>query len=268
MKTPSLPLNSFIALVGEIRKQLLTAWTYRVNTVVALLTIGFVFVGIAFLMSDGTMTQEEIAPMFVGYLTWFYAMGAIGDLSWGIRSEISAGTLEQISMSPAPIGFILLGRVFANLITSTVQLLIQGTILMLVLNIRLPMRWEAIPALAITLVGVFGFGFVLAGATLIFKQIESLANLFQNMLMFFNGMLLPLSAMPGWLAAIARTMPTTQGVYVLQRLLLDGVSLADAWRDGSLIWLLVNSSIYFAIGWVVFSACERIAKAQGSLGQY
>ena len=268
MKTTSSFLNGFITLIGEIRKQLLTAWTYRANTVIAMLTIGFVFIGIAFLMSDGTMSPEEIAPMFVGYLTWFYAMGAIGDLSWGIRGEINAGTLEQISMSPTPIGIILLGRVFANLIISTVQLLIQGAILLLILDVRLPMRWEAIPALAITLVGVFGFGFILAGATLIFKQIESMANLFQNMLMFFNGMLIPVAAMPGWLAAIARTMPTTQGVYVLQRLLLDEASLADTWRDGSLIWLLVHSAIYFAVGWVVFSACERVAKAQGSLGQY
>ena len=171
-------------------------------------------------------------------------------------------------MSPTPIGIILLGRVFANFLISTAQLLIQGTALLLLLNVRLPMRWEALPVLGITLVGVFGFGFMLAGATLVFKQIESLANLFQNVLMFFNGMLLPLDAMPGWLASIARTMPTTQGVYVLQRLLLDGESLMSMWQDASLIWLIVHSMVYFTIGWLVFSSCERIAKTRGSLGQY
>jgi ABC-2 type transport system permease protein len=260
--------TAFITLMGEIRKQLLTAWTYRMNTLVAMFTIGFVFIAIGFLMSDGTMAQEEIGPMFVGYLAWFYAMGAINDLSWGIRSEISAGTLEQLSMSPTPIGIILLGRVFANIIISTLQLLIQGTVLVILLKVHLPMRWEAVLVLAITLVGVFGFGFMLAGATLIFKQIESLANLFQNVLMFFNGTLLPITAMPVWLAGIARTMPTTQGIYVLQRLLLDGESLINLWRDASLIWLVVHSIVYFTMGWVVFSACERVAKMQGSLGQY
>ena len=86
--------------------------------------------------------------------------------------------------------------------------------------------------------------------------------------MFFNGMLLPLSAMPGWLAAISRTMPTTLGVGALQRLLLDGASLMSLWQDTSLIWLIVHSSLYFCVGWVIFSTCERIAKNQGSLGQY
>ena len=116
------------------------------------------------------MTPEEIGPMFVGYLAWFYAMGAISDLSWGMRSEINAGTLEQLAMSPTPIGIILLGSpVFANFIISTVQLLIQGTVLAYLLGIRLPMRWEAIPIMGITLVGVFGFGFMLAGATLVLR---------------------------------------------------------------------------------------------------
>jgi ABC-2 type transport system permease protein len=257
-----------ITFIGEVRKQLLTAWTYRMNTLTAMFTIGFVFIGIGFLMTQGTMSQEEIGPMFVGYLAWFYAMGAIGDLSWGMRSEINAGTLEQLSMSPTPIGIILLGRVFANFIISTAQLLIQGSVLALLLHVQLPMRWEAVVVLGITLVGVFGFGFMLAGATLVFKQIESLANLFQNVLMFFNGMLLPVAVMPGWLAAFSRTMPTTQGVYIMQRLLLDDESMVILWQDGSMIWLLIHSMIYFIIGWVVFSACENIARTQGTLGQY
>jgi hypothetical protein len=30
----------------------------------------------------------------------------------------------------------------------------------------------------------------------------------------------------------------------------------------------VHSAIYLAIGWLVFAYCERVAKEQGSLGQY
>jgi ABC-2 type transport system permease protein len=115
---------------------------------------------------------------------------------------------------------------------------------------------------------VYGFGFILAGATLVLKQVESFSNLFQNILLFLNGTMLPVASMPGWLAAISHTLPSTQGVVVLRRVVLDGQSLAAVWQDRSLIWLLVHSAVYFATGWFVFAYCERTAKAQGSLGQY
>lgn len=55
---------------------------------------------------------------------------------------------------------------------------------------------------------------------------------------------------------------------MIRRVVLGGQSLATVWQDGSLVWLLVHSAIYFIIGWVVFAWCERMAKEQGSLGQY
>ena len=130
------------------------------------------------------------------------------------------------------------------------------------------MRWQGLLVLAMTLVGVYGFGFIVAGATLVFKQVESFANLMQNVLVFLNGTLLPVHNMPGWLANIARLLPSTQGIVVLRRILLDGQSLASVWRDGSLLWLIVHSALFLATGWLVFGICERVAKEQGSLGQY
>lgn len=260
--------TALVTLLGEIRKNLLISWTYRANMLVSTFTIGFVFVGIGFLMGQGELDPDQLASMFLGYLAWFYTLAAIGDLSWGLRGEMNAGTLEQMSMSPTPIGLVLMGRVFANLMLSTAQILVQGGVFFLLLGIRIPMRWEGIPVLAVTLVGVFGFGFLIAGATLVFKQFESFANLMQNALLFLNGTILPIDVMPGWLAGIGKTLPSTQGIIVLRRVVLDGQSLVAAWQDGSLVWLVVHSAIYLAVGWLVFGYCERVAKVQGSLGQY
>ena len=115
--------TALVIVLGEIRKGLLISWTYRANMVVSMFTLGFIFVSIGFLMGEGELDPEQLASMFVGYLTWFYTLSAIGDLSWGLRGEMNAGTLEQMSMSPAPIGLVLMGRVLANLILSTVQTL-------------------------------------------------------------------------------------------------------------------------------------------------
>jgi ABC-2 type transport system permease protein len=260
--------TALIAFLGETRKGLRISWTYRANMLVSLFTVGFVFVGFAFTIGGGRLEPAELAPMYLGYLVWYFALIAIGDLAWGIRSEMTAGTLEQMAMSPAPLEIVLLGRAFANLLWCILQVVIQGVVLLALLRFRLPLRWEGLVILGLTLAGIYGFGFVIAGLTLVFKQIESFANLVQNALLFLNGTLLPVGAMPPWLAAIARSVPTTRGIQVLRSVLLEGASLADAWRDGSLIGLLLHSTAYFAVGWAAFCYCERVAKARGSLGQY
>jgi ABC-2 type transport system permease protein len=259
---------AFTAVLGEVRKSLLVSWTYRVNTLTTLLTLAFIFLVIIFLMGGGKLKPAMVTSALVGYLTWSYAAQTISDVSYGLRSEMQAGTLEQMSMSPAPVGLILVGRVLATLLTGTVQAFVLGLVLVLLTGTRLPLRWAGLPVLVVTLLGVLGFGFVIAGAVLVFKHVESVNNLLINVLVFLNGTLLPVEAMPTWLAAIARTMPSTQGIILLRKILLDGRSLTSTWQDRSLVWLLVNSCIYLAGGWVVFGACERVAKQKGSLGQY
>jgi ABC-2 type transport system permease protein len=260
--------TAWTVVLGEVRKSLLVSWTYRVNTLATLLTLAFTFLAICFLMGGGKLKPEMITSALVGYLTWSYAAQTMSDVSYGLRGEMQAGTLEQMSMSPVPIGLILIGRVLATLMIGTVQALILGIALVLLTGAGLPLRWVGLPVLIATLVGVLGFGFIIAGAVLILKHVESMINLLINILVFLNGTMLPVEAMPAWLAAIARALPSTQGIIVLRRILLDGRSLASTWQDRSLVWLLVNSVIYFAVGWIVFTTCERVAKRQGSLGQY
>ena len=233
-----------------------------------LLTMGLVFVAIAFLMTSGTLDAEELAPTFLGFLTWMYAAMAISDVAYGVRGEMSAGTLEQMAMSPAPLGVIVLGRVIANMLVSTVQVLLVALGMRLMVGLRAPMNAAGVLVLLLTLLGILGFGFLIAGAVLVFKQVESMANLVQNVLLFLNGSLLPVEQMPPWLSAVAHVFPSTQGIIVLRRVVLGGESLVDAWRDGSLIWLVVHSALFMLAGWIVFLVCERTAKKQGSLGQY
>jgi ABC-2 type transport system permease protein len=257
-----------IGLIGEIRKNLLINWTYKANMFVSLFTLGFIFVGLVFFLGGGKLSPEKVASALLGYLVWMYAVTALSDMSYGLRGEISAGTLEQLAMSPAPVGLLLVGRVIATLISATVQVFLMGIVMYLLLGVRIPLRLEALPALLLTLLGVCGFGFIIAGAMLIFKQVESFSNLLNNALAFLNGAFLPVSAMPIWMATIAKTLPSTLGIIVIREIILDGKSLAATWREGSLVELTVNSVIYFAVGWLFFAVCERVAKNRGSLGQY
>jgi len=73
---------------------------------------------------------------------------------------------------------------------------------------------------------------------------------------------------PGWLEGFARSLPSTQGIDVLRRVVLDDMSLASVWQDGSLVWLTVHTVVFLFAGWGVFLWGERVARGRGLLGQY
>jgi ABC-2 type transport system permease protein len=253
---------------NETYKHLLIIWAYKFNFFTQMLMIGIVFIGITFFMTGGQPSSAQLAPALLGYLIWFYAIAAISDMSWGLREETQTGTLEQMYMSPLPTGVLMLGRSAASLLVSTLMVTVVGSLLALILGVHLPITWAALPVFALTMIGLYGFAFVLAGATLVFKQVEALANMIQNLLLFLNGALLPVDRLPGWLEAIARTLPTTQGIIVLRQVVLDGRTLAQVWQEGSLVWLVVHTAFYFGVGWFFFKWCEKKAREQGVLGQY
>lgn len=254
--------------VNEIYKRLLLLWAYKVNFISEMVTISFIFIGITFFVSGGEPNSAMLAPALVGYLVWFLALSAISHMSWGLREETQTGTLEQMYMSPLPSGLLMLGRSIATLIISILMVTLSAAVLIWLMDVDLPLRWAGIPVFLLTMAGLYGFAFILAGATLIFKQIEALANALQNALLFLNGAFLPVDRLPGWLEAFAHTLPTTQGIIVLRRVIIDGASLAQVWQEGSLLWLLIHSTAYFVVGWFVFRWCEAQARRMGALGQY
>lgn len=259
---------ALIAMTNETRKGLLLIWDHRLNTLSQLAMLVFIFVGIGFIVGDGRFESARLAPALLGYLLWAYARIVIFSVSADLVGEAQAGTLEQMYMSPVPAALLLLGRVTALLVSTTIMIGLVGAVLVGLLGIHLPLRWEGLPVLGLTLAGLFGFGLLLGGATLVFKQVAALADLVQNAILFLNGSLVAVERFPGWLEALARTLPTTQGIGVLRNVVLNGQSLPAAWADSSLVWLAVNSAAYLVGGWLVYRWCERIARRQGSLGQY
>ena len=255
-------------LLNETYKQFILLWSYRFNFLTQTFMIGFLFVGISFFVSGGSPAPGRMAPALLGYLIWFYAAFAIGEINSSIRQETQTGTLEQMYMSPLPSGLLLAGRSVAAIIISSVMVILVGGILMLLLGIRIPVRLEGVPVFALTINGLYGFAFILGGATLVFKQVDALGNMLSNMLLFLNGSFLTVERMPVWLESVARALPTTQGIVVLRRVVLDGVPLAAVWQDGSLVWLTVHSVFFLLVGWAVFLWAERVARRRGLLGQY
>jgi len=259
---------ALLAIFNETYKRILIMWDYKFNVLTQLITIGLIFIGATYFIGGGQFNPQQVTSIFLGYIVWFYARIVIMNTSADLIGEAEAGTLEQMYMTPARTELLVLGRMLATLISTTIMVLLTALALILILGIRFPVRWEGLFILLLTLVGLLGFTLILGGAALVFKQVDALADLMQNALLFLTGSLLPVSHFPNWLAFIAKTLPITQGIIVLRNVVLNGQSLSSTWANESLIWLIVNSSLYLIAGWIIFKWCERIAKKQGSLSQY
>jgi ABC-2 type transport system permease protein len=255
-------------MLNETYKGLLMAWNYKFETFLQLLMMGIVFIGVGFIIGGGELTTGQLTFTLVGYSMWLYSSIVISGMCRDLLGEAQAGTLEQIFMSPVPVWLILIGRSFATLITASINILLFSFIILVSLKIHLSLDWQSLVIFFITMAGLFGFGFVIAGATLVFKRVGELAGLTANALLFLNGSMLPVERFPQWLAIFAKTLPTTQGVIVLRENLLNMQSLADLWNAGSLLLLSFQSAVYFAAGLLCFVWCVRRAKVQGTLGYY
>lgn len=262
-------MSMTLHIIGnEIFKRLRILWTYRMNILTQVLTVGFIFVGASYFIENGQLNPAPLASVLVGYLIWFYARIVIMSSSEDLAREMQAGTLEQIYMSPVSASLLLFARLIAMLLSTTVIVTIPMTVMALVLRIQVPLRWEEAVALGITLLGLFGFTLALSGVALIVKQIAALADLVQNLLLFLTGALVPVAHFPGWLAAIAQSLPITQGIIVLRGIALSHQSLSGTWANGSLVLLCANSASYLIVGLLIFKWGERVAKVRGSLGHY
>jgi ABC-2 type transport system permease protein len=257
-----------VILLGEVRKHLLIAWKYRTNTILRLFTGSFLLISLYFLIGEGVISSVKNNSFFVAFLAWMYAVAPMGAMTYSLRSEMFEGTLEQMTMSPLPLSVLMAGRLFGTLLVNTLEIIIMGLSTWLILRVNLILSVETLVILLVIIVGVSGFAYLVAGGVLVFKEFESFINIFVNVLMLLNGTLYPIERMPAWLRAFALTLPSTQGIVILRKMTLEGVSLRGAWQDGSLPWLVVHSLIYLVAGLLVFLVCERLARKQGSLGAY
>ena len=261
-------MTQLVVTLNETRKGLLVMWDYRFSTMVDFVIIGLVFSGMMLFIGQGELQPDQLSSAMLGFLITFYVMETLNRMSWALMGEAQAGTLEQMYMSPVSSAYILFGRALASFVVATLSLLLIAPTLILAFDIEISLPIASLPIFVITLVGVTGFGLMVAGMTIVFKQVGRIANLLSNTVLFVNGTFWPVEDMPDWLSSAARILPSTQGIVALRQIALDGQSLSALWSDGTLVFLTVHSLAFLAFGWIIFRWCENIARAHGSLGHY
>lgn len=204
---------------------------------------------------------ETLSGMVVSYAMWAMTMFALGSLTFELTQEAQLGTLEQLSMSPFGLPTVLVARVFTNI------LVYFGMFLgLLVLLMATTGKWlnlspvSTLPLLLVTLAGVVGVGFVLAGLTIVFKRV-------QQALQIYQAALIGLIVAPVDQVEALKYLPLTWGSALLRDVMVRKASIFDL-PVGDLAFLAVNSAVYFFAGIGVFKLFERAARERGLLGHY
>ncbi|MCP2258566.1 ABC-2 type transport system permease protein [Streptoalloteichus tenebrarius] len=132
------------------------------------------------------------------------------------------GVLKRLAATALPRWLLVAGRVLANLLVVAVQLVVIGVVAAL-------LGWS--PALAgigwallFVLLGGLAFGAlgVLLGGALRAEIVLALANTVWFVLLLAGGIVVPLSSLPGGLAAVVQLLPSSALAEGLRTALVDG----------------------------------------------
>lgn len=254
----------FNLLKANTRKEYIELKRYLPNTISMLATFYILFIGMFFgikLIGSPDTMEVNIQYTIVNFIFWFLAMNVMNFIGWAITNEALRGTLEQLYMSPLGAWRILLSRLVGSLAINIILM-----IALLYLAMFTAGQWlyldpiTLLPILIFTLFSMFGFAYMVAGLSIIFKQVQAFLQILQFILAAMT--FIPLSVTP-YLAFA----PFVKGVDMMRNAMIYNLSITEfSFMDFGV--LIANAVIYFILGLILFWRCERVAMNKGLLGHY
>lgn len=254
-------LNLFKA---NFRKETIELRRYLPNTIAMLLTVYIIFMamfaGIHSVGAPGTV-DATIQNTIVNYIFWYLTTTIVNGQGYDILTEATRGTFEQLGMSPSGIWRILSARLLAQGILTAAMMIVLLYLSMLTTGQSLNVDFVTIiPIFLLTCISMFGLSFIIAGLTVIVKQIQAFLQIFQFVLAALT--FVSLSRAP-----FLVFFPISKGVDMIRAVMVEGLTLNELGFSNFLV-LTANALVYFIIGLATYLYCERYAMKKGLLAHY
>ena len=265
-------MSALRLLFAEIKRSFIMAIRYPIQDISRMATLYVTFMGVYY-FSHGTSLQlaspEKASAIVVAFLMWVYSLVAIGDLSNDISEECQTGTLEQLYTSPLNIPLLWIARAFGNFSIHTGRVMIFFALIIISTGINLKVNIiQLLPVFILTMIGLYGFGFILGGLTLIYKKTVPVINVLHFVFLFFSGAVAPLDHFPYALRLMAETLPLTQGIKVSNAMIASKGLALDYLVSSQTYVLTLNALFYLIMGIGTYQLMECIARKRGLLGQF
>lgn len=247
----------FIRKIIEVTRYPVSLATMLISLYIVFFIIFFGTKALAYGNPDVNNTLNAV---IVSFALWTFSILAYSGLSQVFLQEAYQGTLEQLYMSPCGFGWVNVCTIISSFVFSSV---ITGLIL-IVMMVTTGKYLTLPPGLLIifllTILPIYGLGFILGGLALIFKQIEPLTQLFQYA--FIGLIVLPVDRFPA-----LKILPLALGNSIIKKMVSGGYPFS---RIPAVDWVVLVATciFYLAVGWFVFRLCEKAAKIRGLLAHY
>jgi ABC-2 type transport system permease protein len=265
-------MGFFLVMKAEIVRSFIVMRRYWFATATGMVVGYGVFMTLIFGFMRGTVdvawAQKAMGGAF-GLVIGMFAFGIVGLFSQGLQSMARSGELEQVYMSPHGLITNFLAR---SLVGSVVGILLW-TVLLVMISATLKADLHADPGptlllLFLTYVNLIGFGFLVGGLVLVFKQTGQVATLIRLALM---GIAVTVSdkiyQWPPALRVLAHLVPITDATICLKLVVVEGFG-TRIFTHPSFYALLFNCVLWTTLGIACFRVMENWSRDKGTLGVY
>ena len=213
----------------------------------------------------GRYTASQPESFFVvGNAVQVASMSAIYGMTMGIANERQFQTLQPLLATPASRLAVFSGRSLPYVANGLVVSLFGFAVGRFLLDFR-PAAGSAGTLFVVVLVttcSCTGFGLLLGSVGLRARDVFFIANLAYFLMLLVCGVNVPISQLPGWLAAIGRCLPLTHGI-AAARQVADGSSFSDV---SSLVATEAMIGLAYGIAaYVLFRFFEAEGRRRASL---
>lgn len=227
-------------------------------------------------MSNRLGDADRATNFVLGFIIGTFAFGVIGMYTRGIQNMASTGVLEQLCLSPH--GLII--NFLARTLVAAISGILSSSFMVWVVTRTVggTLYFDAFPVvalLALAFVNLLGFGFMVGGLVLVFKQVGQVAVLVRfglfGIAIFASEAVLERSN--AFLAAILHMLPITDAAVCLKYVLIKGQGAVDGnfvsvFTHSSFYFLLISCVAWTTIGFSCFKAMENWSRSKGTLGSY
>jgi len=229
----------------------------------------FFALGVTLFAPTTPTTKAASGGGFSFFFLGFIFITLFGTAVWGIgqsvRTEQTAGTLEQFFLAPANRVTLIIGRWARVFLTSTLIIGYTTVVLYLLgggaIQLLNPMLFFF--SLGLYEVGLIGFGILMAGLTMRLKSYNTISNLIFFGYIIVTGALFPITLIPTPFRYISMAIPFTYFIDLMRHAALDSPTILPEITE-YIVALLLSISMLI-VGFVAFNKIEEEARVRGSI---
>lgn len=269
-------MGFFLVMKAELTKTFIIMRRYWFATLTGLAVgWGMMMVLVLAFMSGGgeavgeMVKGERATNGVVGLLIGMFAFGIVGMFTQGLQGMARTGELEQVCMSPHGLVTNFLARSFVSACTSILTMSLM--VILVAATVKGELHNDPIPTIILmflTYLNLIGFGFMVGGLALVFKQTGQMAMILRLVLLGVG--VVASEKMAEWpfvVRGLAHVLPVTDAAVCLKGVVVQGKGMAML-RSSHFWYLIANCAIWTSIGITCFRYMENWSRDKGTLGTY